>query len=194
MNLKTAKYISIIGHPLLTIPIGVSISMFATEKFEKALFISGLLVLGIIAPMSIRMYRKSKNGSYTNFDVSDQKQRKSLYYFAMPLLVGVCFILYKTGQSKNLCLGFFLGVVLTVVSQIVNRSIKSSLHVSLNVYLASIIYPLNQFAGLFLLIFTILIGHSRIVLGRHSLKEVLVGAGIGTTISIILKLLEYGLC
>jgi ABC-type Na+ efflux pump permease subunit len=73
-KLRIAKFISFTGHPLLTIPLFVCIVMFATESFGKALFISVLIIGGIFVPSIVSMYAKSKNGTYTNFDFSDQRQ------------------------------------------------------------------------------------------------------------------------
>src|SRR5512145_1403445 len=101
MKQKIANFISTIGHPLFTIPVYVAILMFATESFKKASFVSGLIVGFVFVPLILRMYIKSKNGTYTNFDVSDRIQRKSVFIFIIPLLIVVTFILFKTQQNNN---------------------------------------------------------------------------------------------
>jgi len=73
---------------------------------------------------------------------------------------------------------------------LVNLRIKSSLHVSMTIYLAFLIMPLNYIAGIIVLLLSVLIGWSRIVLGRHTLKEVLWGGGIGLTIGLIMFYVE----
>ena len=190
MQQKTAKYISVIGHPLLTIPLFVVIQMLASEDLKKAALISTLIIGGIFVPLILWLYFKSKNGSYTNFDVSDRKQRKSLFIFVLPLLMMVTFILYKTGQSRNLCLSLFFGLVIVFTAQITNFYIKSSLHVSLNIYLSFLIMTTNYQIGIIVLLLTGLIGWSRIVLGRHTFKELLFGGGIGLIIGSIMLVLE----
>ncbi len=188
-----AKYISFCGHPLLTIPLFVTISMFATENIRKAALVTFLIVGCIFVPLFIWLYVKSKNGTTTNFDVSDRKQRKSLFVFILPVLMLVTIILYNTGQSKTVCLSVFFGLVITFVSQLVNLRIKSSLHVSMTIYLAFLIMPLNHIAGIVVLLLSALIGWSRIVLGRHTLKEVLWGGGIGLTIGLIMFYVEQNI-
>src|ERR1035437_9867325 len=136
--------------------------------------------------MILWMYLKAKNGTYTNFDVSNKTQRKSLFLFAVPLLIVVTVILFVTHQSKNLCISVLFALILLVISQIVNFFIKSSLHVSFNIYLASLIFTQNYKIGIVVLLYTALISWSRVKLGRHTLKEVLVGLFIGIVISVIM--------
>lgn len=190
MNKKTAKFISTAANPLFTIPLFVVIVMFAFEDFKKAAFISAIIIGVIFVPLILMMYIKSKNKSYSDFDVSDRLQRKSLFLFALPLVIITTIILYKTGQSKALYFSVFFGLVIAFVSQIVNLFIKSSLHVSLNIYLSFLIMPTNLILGNILLLLTVFIGWSRIRLGRHTLKEVLVGAGIGLSISLLMFFIQ----
>lgn len=193
MNKTTAKFISSAANPLFTIPLFVIIVMFAFEDFKKAEFISVIIVGIIFIPLILIMYIKSKNKSFKDFDVSDRVQRKSLFLFALPLVIVATIILYKTGQSKTLYLSVFFGSVIAFVSQIVNLFIKSSLHVSLNIFLSFLIMPTNRILGCMLLSLTVLIGWSRISLGRHTLKEVLIGAGIGLSISLIMFFIQQAI-
>jgi len=186
MKHKIASFISTIGHPLFTIPVFVAIVMFMNEELKKASFISFVIIGCIFLPLVLRMYLKSKNGTYTNFDVSDRVQRKSLFSFIIPILIVVTFILFKTHQNTNLCLSVLFATILVAISQIVNLFIKSSLHVSLNIYLSFLVMTLNFNAGIALLLFTGLLGWSRIVLRRHTLKEVLTGGGVGLIIGLIM--------
>jgi len=62
MKIKIAKYISVIGHPLLTIPLFVVSILFRFQDFNSALLISVLMVFGIILPLTIKMYRSEKKG------------------------------------------------------------------------------------------------------------------------------------
>ena len=187
---KIAAFISIVGHPLLTIPLFILIVLFGNEDSSRAAPISFLIIGCVFIPVTIRLYIKSRNGSYTNFDVSDKIQRRSLYLFVVPLLLIVTIILFATNQSKNLCLGVFFALLLLILSQAINYFVKSSLHVSLNIYLSALIFTVNFKAGVAALLFTGLISWSRIKLGRHSVKEVLFGLLIGTIISLILLKLE----
>lgn len=188
--IKLARYISIIGHPLLTIPIFIVIVMFKFNDIQDALFITFLIIGCVFVPLILLMYIKSKNGSYTNFDVSDKNQRKSLFLFVIPLLLIVTIILFKTNQSRNLCLSVLFALILIFISQIVNFFVKSSLHVSLNIYLGSLIYTFDYKISIIVLLFTALLCWSRVKLGRHTFKEIVYGIFIGTCISLIMLYYE----
>ena len=147
-QLKIAKAISFIGHPLLTIPLFVTIMMFAFEDFEKALLNSTLIIGCIFLPLFLRIYVKSKNGTYTNFDVSDRIQRKTLYTFIIPLMIVVTGISFKTSPASNYSISVLFATILIIISQVINLFIKSSLHVSLNIYLSALILMVDLRIGL----------------------------------------------
>jgi hypothetical protein len=183
---KAATIISILGHPLLTIPLFVLAVMFGSEEFTKASRFSFLIIGCIFFPIIAWMYFRSRRGSYTNFDVSDQKQRRSLFLFAIPLLAIVSVFLFASGQRGNLFVSVLFALMLLVLSQITNFFIKSSLHVSLNIFLSALIFTVNHTIGIVALLSTGLLGWSRVELGRHTLKEVLIGLLIGLVISLVM--------
>jgi len=186
MKKKIAQFISIAGHPLLTIPLFLVIITFTLEDFKKAFIISSLIIGGFFLPLILRLYLKSRNGSYTNFDVSDRKQRKSVFTFIVPILSVVTLFMYFTGQSTNLCLSLLFGLMLVIISQVVNLYIKSSMHVAFHLYLSFLILAMNTRIGIIALLITFPIAWSRIVLGRHTLKESLVGGGIGGMVGLFM--------
>jgi len=187
---RIARLISVVGHPLLTIPFYVIVILFSNEDFKKAIFLSSLIIGCIFIPLILRLYRKTSNGTYTNFDVSDRKQRKSVFVFIIPILCIVTFIIYKTGQSANLFLSVLMATILILISQLVNLRVKSSMHVSLNIYLSFLVMTVNYEFGILLFLFTGFIGWSRIALGRHTLKEVMVGGVIGLAVGFAMIHLE----
>lgn len=186
---KFAEIVSIIGHPLLTFPIFIIVMLFLNESIEKAIWISILIFFGIFVPMFIKMFRGSKTGKYTNFDISDQKQRKSFYPFVILLLSAVILILYLTKQPKHILIPLTFGLVLILVSYMLNYFVKVSLHVSLSVFLSFLIFPIHPIIGITFLLFSLLIAWSRLELNRHTLKEIafglLVGFGVGTVFLLI---------
>lgn len=179
MKTKLARIISILGHPLLTLSLFAVVAFFTYEEFQQALVHSALILGGVFLPISIRMYLKAKNGSYTNFDVSDKTQRQSWYIYGLSVLLLLTIILFITEQSRTLRLSVLFALILLATSQVVNYFIKSSLHVSLNIFLAFLMMSLNFVIGLAFLACVPFIAWSRVVLKRHSLKEIITGALIG---------------
>ena len=188
--MKLARFISIIGHPLLTIPVFILIVMFGSEVFAKASLVSLLIIGCVFIPLILWMYIKSRNQTYTNFDVSDMKQRRSLYLFAIPLLMVVTVVLFVTHQSRNLCISVLFALILLVVAQVLNYFVKCSLHISFNIYLSTLILMQDFKLGIGVLLFTGLLSWSRVKLGRHTVKEVLVGMIVGIVIGVMMLKLE----
>ena len=185
MKKNLATFISVIGHPLLTLSVFTIIALFTYEEFQRALWHSSFILAGIFLPITLKMYLNSKNGTYSNFDVSDKTQRQSWYIFAILILLTVTIILFVTDQPRQLCLSVLFSLVLLVISRVMNHFIKSSLHVSLNIFLSCLIIPMSLVAGLILMSFTMVIAWARLTLKSHTLKEIITGALIGLAIGIL---------
>ena len=186
MKKNIAHVVSVLGHPLLTIPLYVALVMFGSEDFKRASLNTFLIIGCVFIPVTVWLYIKSRNGSYTNFDVSDRKQRKSVFVFIIPILSIVTYILYKSDQASHVWQSMLFGLILLFILQVVNFRIKSSMHVSLNIYLSFLIMTVNYPAGIIVLVLSAPIGWSRVVLGRHSLKEVISGTIIGLLVSMVM--------
>ena len=187
---KIANFVSVIGNPLYTIPLFVLIVMFGKEDFSKAVLISFLIVGCIFIPVILWMYIKSRNGTYSNFDVSDKHERKSLFWFAFPFISVITVLMFVTNQPRNISVSMLFALILVVVSQVTNFFIKSSLHVSLNIFLSALIFTVNYKIGIAVLFFTGILIWSRLKLERHTVKEVITGFVIGLTISLIMLKVE----
>lgn len=186
MKKNIAHIVSVLGHPLLTIPLYVALVMFGSEDFKRASLNTFLIIGCVFIPVTVWLYIKSRNGSYTNFDVSDRKQRKSVFVFIIPILSIVTYILYKSDQASHVWQSMLFGLILLFILQVVNFRIKSSMHVSLNIYLSFLIMTVNYPVGIIVFLLTAPIGWSRVVLGRHSLKEVISGTIIGLLVSMVM--------
>lgn len=191
MKPQIARFLSVAGHPLLTVPAVVSATLFYTEKFNTALLVAVLITGVIVVPLTVMMYKKTKSGTYSNFDVSSQLQRRSWYYTAAGLLVLVIILLYVTNQSPSLRIGFLLAALLLLTAQVMNHFIKCSLHTAFNIFLCFLIASISlPLAGGFLL-FICGVAWSRVYLKRHSVKEVAAGACIGAVYGALLFALLY---
>jgi membrane-associated phospholipid phosphatase len=103
----------------------------------------------------------------------------------------VTIVLFITGQPEILRINLVFAFLLLLASKITNYYIKSSLHVSFNVFLAFLIIPIQIEIGLALMCFVVLIAWSRMKLERHTMKEVAIGAFIGSFVGICWLLSTY---
>lgn len=176
---KTAKFISVTGHPLLFGNAYVIFMSFQNLERKIALMVSLLVIVLVAVPIIWNNYRKMKSGEYTNFDVSDRMQRKGFYPFAISLfsvLLLVFWILDFPGEVLRQTCVFFV-MVLTMA--LVNLKIKASMHAGIAFYIALNIFVFGFLPGGVTLGFALAVAWSRWQMKRHSLKELVIGAIIG---------------
>ncbi|WP_294283917.1 phosphatase PAP2 family protein [uncultured Chryseobacterium sp.] len=141
------------------------------------------ILLIIIVPIVAWLVWNVQTGRYTNMDVSNRIQRKSLYVFIATCVVFyIAFNYFKNGYV-DLVMLFIL--ILLFALQISNFYIKSSMHTAFNVFVAALFFALNPIMGWVWLAIAILVGITRIILKRHTPKEVFMGAGIAFMVSFL---------
>lgn len=176
---KTARLASVLGHSLLTMPVFTTLLAFNMFEPYKAVWISLLIIVVIVLPVTVKNYIKTKRKEYTNFDISDQQQRQSFYPFVIALTALVTTILYFTPGTDSFFTGTLILLVLLMASALINRVIKCSLHTSASVYLTVVLWQFTVTGSIAMFIFTIIIATSRLILKRHTSIEILTGAATG---------------
>lgn len=179
LTYKTALFISAAGNPLITFSVFILFVTFKLFDAQKASWISFLVIGGVALPVTVHSYYKTKKGHYTNFDISDRKQRENFYPFLLGLLSVSSVLLFVTGQPAGFCYGSLVFLAMVAVSYLINYRIKVSMHTSSSFYLALSLLKLSVTGSLLMLAFAFLISYSRLILKRHTLPEVLGGGVLG---------------
>lgn len=188
---QVAWAISALGHPLFTTGLFVLFITFHEYAPKQAFFISVLIIGGLLLPLTIRNFRKVKKGEYSNFDVSDQKQRNSLYVYMIATLTLITGILFVLEQPYAFCMGSLCTLCMVIIAFAVNFFHKTSLHTAMNLFWAFAIYELFPGVAYFFACWAALVALSRLVLQRHTLPEVLSGAFIGGGCGLVTLILIY---
>ncbi len=181
--LKISKVISNIFNPL------TSLFLFFVYESSRKYTVTETIVnfipilLITIIPITIWISWNVKKGRYTNLDVSNRNQRKSLYFFIAGMLLIYLMYNYVIHQKIDFTMTFLL--LLLLVLQISNYFIKSSMHTAFNVFVAALFFNLNPYLGYIWLGIAVAVGITRIILKRHTLQEVLTGAFIALLVSFI---------
>lgn len=178
-----SRLISDFFNPLVSLFIYFVYLSFKIYTFKEAVMHFLPILLITILPIIIWIYWNVKTGRYTNMDVSNRVQRKSLYIF-----IAVCIVLYQLYHYiMNGFLDFVMLFILVLLFalQYSNLYIKSSMHTAFNVFVAALFYDSDWRAGLFWLFIAALVGVTRVILRRHTVKEVFMGAGIAFMVSFI---------
>ena len=176
-----SKFISNFFNPLTSLFLYFAYYSNLHYDLKKSLYEFLPILLILILPISAWIYWNVRKGNYTNMDVSNRKQRNSLYIFiAVAMLVYLVINYMIDGQIDYTMLFLF---ILLILMQVSNYFIKSSMHTAINVFTAALFFAQNQILGLAWLFIAIIVGITRIILKRHTPKEVLMGAAIASVVS-----------
>jgi len=187
-NPKVSSFISNFFNPIFSLIFYFVLYSAYNSSLEEALArFAGLLLLAIV-PVTGWIIWNVKRGSYTNMDVSDQRQRRSLFPIIAAALLLYLFVTYF--QTQNVDTPVVGLLVLLLLLQASNYFVKSSMHTALNVYTSALMFEVKWYWGFIWLMITFLVAISRLILQRHSVKEVLTGAGIATAISVLYLFLK----
>ena len=179
--ISISRIISNFFNPLTSLLIYFIYYSYAHYSLKQSFkeFLPILLIL--IIPVSIWIFWNVRKGNYSNMDVSNRKQRNSLYVFIAAAMVVYLLVNYMIDGQIDYTMLFLLALL--VLMQISNFFIKSSMHTALNVFTAALFFAQDVTLGIIWLIIAVLVGITRIILKRHTPKEVLMGAFLASVVS-----------
>ena len=180
-----SNIISNVLNPLFSLLIFFVVYSYQKSEGEINLKSFLLPILLVIIPIFGCIYWNVRKGNYINMDVSNRKQRNSLYLFNFFIISIYIAVLFYTKQNFHYILIIIFLLVLMVVMFLSNLFIKSSMHTSFNVFVSALFFALNPIYGFIWLFLTILVAISRIILKRHTVKEVIMGAFIAIIVSFV---------
>jgi membrane-associated phospholipid phosphatase len=141
------------------------------------------IIFILVVPISTWIFWNVKSGRYSNMDVSNRKQRKGLYFFIAGVIIIYFMFEYLKFGIVDLVVVFLM--ILLLMMQASNYFIKSSMHTAFNIFVAVLFFSQNIIMGIFWLGIAVLVGITRIILKRHTVKEVISGTLIALFVSFI---------
>lgn len=142
--------------------------------------VSTVLIL-IVIPIIVWITWNIRRGKYQDADVSNRKQRASLYFF-----IEACIILYLCFEYffyNHFYPPMFFVLLLLTALHISNYMIKSSMHTAFNILAATFFLWRDASLGLLWFCIAIIVGITRIILKRHTWSEVIIGSLIAGVVS-----------
>ncbi len=146
---------------------------------RDANIVSGIIIGGITLPIICHNIWKTRKGQYSNFDVSNQQQRKGFFLFAIGLLAIVSLYFWWTNKATALVYSMWTFLSMVVLFALVNGKGKISMHAGVNFYIAALLFHYSWALGFGILALAVLVAVSRLILGRHTLPEIIFGALAG---------------
>jgi len=169
-----ARLVSILGHPLLVLPLALLLPMAAAGTAGTARAAIGVAVCAAVV-MGWSWWRV-RRGHWRHVDASDVRERRDLNVFLLPLLAAGALLALPQPQ---LAWRLALAAAIVAVALLSARWCKLSLHAAFAVYAALLLWAWRPGAGLAMLAFAAAIVASRLVLARHTLRDVVAGIVAG---------------
>ncbi len=180
-----ARVISIIGHPLLLGTLYVVFMSYYRLDQQIANWVSFLIIGCVALPILVNNMIQTKRGNYTNFDVSDRKQRRGFYPFALGLFLLVLALFYTLDFPRPIVEQTLVFFILLLVMTGLNFFTKASLHAAIAFYIAINLWDVQVYLGIVFFILGLAICWARVYSGRHTLLEIILGGVLGIFFGLI---------
>jgi hypothetical protein len=185
MKEKTARILTIVGHPLVLGTLYVIFLALVNLPSDRAWLLSFLVIGLVTIPIVIHNLRKLRKGTYSNFDVSDQNQRKGFYPFAILLFLILLGVIYFMDFPKTVLYNIANFFVMLLVMALFNFKIKASLHAAISFFTAMGLFSISSLMGILIMALAMGTTWSRLELKRHTRTELLIGALTGSFFGMI---------
>src|SRR5690606_37102512 len=136
--ITVSKLISNFFNPLVSLIIYFVYSSYLDFTSTGALVRFLPILLLTVLPIVIWILWNVRKGNYSNLDVSNRQQRKSLYFFIGGSITVYLIYDYVVNTTIDLIMLFLL--VLLFAMQASNYFIKSSMHMAFNVFVAALFF------------------------------------------------------
>ena len=186
-RLPLARVLSVIGHPVVVLPVAVVVSGGArgvpasTRSTTIGVTVGIGLVVLVFSAVRVRL------GHWKHVDASQPAERNQLNGFTAVLLLGAGLAGFLSpGGSPDLylwpaCSG---GVVLAAI--VLRRRLKLSQHVAFDLFAALAMLP-SVGAAVAIAVLTGAVAWSRLKLGRHTRAEIGVGMVVGLVVGALFQ-------
>lgn len=177
-SIALARAVSILGHPLLMLPLAVLALSAANDGSGRtmAVIAAGFGVFAAIV-MAYSWWQVDR-GRWLHVDASDRNERHALNRFLLIALVCAVVVAWL-GSLRELALGLALSALLIGLAMAVSRWCRLSLHLAFAVYAAMLLSGIDWRIAIGGFLFAALLAWSRLALQRHTPRDLLVGAAAG---------------
>ncbi len=182
-----ARLVSVIIHPIAfpLLTLGV-VTYVATASFVQT---SRWLLLAVVLtslPVAMLVGIQVLRGRWTDLDVSVRRQRYALYPFGFACLLALILIYAHFGAPRIAIRTMSAFALANVVDAVINFFYKVSAHATGAAACAAILWlGAPTIWGLAASCAALLVGWSRVELGRHTRGQVLLGWGVGILSSVV---------
>jgi membrane-associated phospholipid phosphatase len=178
MNQAFARAVSILGHPMLVLPLAALAVAITRGQGKSAAWMALGFALFAALVMSYSWWQV-RRGRWAHVDASGTGERRSLNRFLVVALVVSAILAMRYGHDRQLGLGLGLSAAMIAVAMLTARWWKLSLHMAFVVFAATLLWSVAWWAGLAGFACAVAVAWSRLRLQRHLPRDLLAGATTG---------------
>lgn len=179
MSVALARSVSILGHPLATLPAALALAT-ALQRHDPAgalRIVAGALAIGAIVMLA--SWRRVRSGRWAHVDASAPRERRDLNRGLLVGLSVAALVAWGVAHDPFTALALALGAALIAIALLTARVWMLSLHVAFALFAAMLLRPSGTVALVAGLAFAALVGWSRLRLARHRPRDMVAGALAG---------------
>lgn len=174
------------------VPILALVTFAATRSWAEALKWAALAVSLVLLPILLFIHRRVRSGVYADSQVSVREQRHTIYVIGAVFTSLYCLAVYTLGAPQELQATLVALFAAGLVAMAVNVFLsKVSIHTGGMAGLVTVLIILFGRGALPAVLLVPLVGWSRVVLGRHTVPQVVGGALMAITVTAVV-LRAYG--
>lgn len=193
---EIARLVSTIVHPIVLplVTLG-GLTYLADPNLPKTLFWvgSGLAITAL--PIALLVLVQVLRGRWTDTDVSVRRQRYLLYPFGIACMLAAAAVFVKL-EAPQVAVRATLGMVMAnLINWLINLKVKVSAHATTAALSATLLWLVAPMLvwGAVVAAGALLVGWSRVELGRHTVGEVALGWGVGVASGALVILAHWPL-
>lgn len=178
-----ARTLSILGHPLLTLPAGILLPTLRGAASADTLAIATAFAGFALAVMLWSAYQV-RRGRWMHVDASRIDERRALNRFLLPAILAGAALAWLLSSPPRVVAALAAAAGIVVAAMLIARWCKLSLHVAFAAFATGLLWPLGWATMLVAASFTVAIAWSRLRLARHASIDLAAGAAAGTLAAI----------
>lgn len=178
-----ARTLSILGHPLLALPLGILLPTLRGATSADTLAIAAGFAGFALAVMLWSAYQV-RRGRWMHVDASRIDERRALNRFLLPAILAGSTLAWLLSAPPRVVATLAAAAGIVLAAMLTARWCKLSLHVAFAAFAAGLLWPLGWAAVLVAAACTGAIAWSRLRLARHAPIDLAAGAAAGTLAAI----------
>ena len=185
MTTELARWVSTLAHPFVMTAVLVAVAA-GRQSRASAVHSVLLVALAVIVPVAALMVRQVRRGRWENADASNAAERPVLFLVSMAGLAAALVWLLRYDPASFLIRGLVVIGAFILGAAVLTRWIKLSLHVAFVMLAATALWQIGSPVGLVLIALVPVVAWSRLVLARHTPREVAAGGALGVVTGLAL--------